>query len=254
MASRQQPSSTQKLAAEIRAWCAAHADPVNANRYARFFTEGYDAWGFLDSKHVFWTEMEPLWFHAHSGLGLPGFLKLGHELCLSGKFEEAGIAIRFLTHCPEPFDATSLPALALWFDGGIRNWAHTDVLCSLVLEPALLAGRISRHDLAPWLDSPHKFQRRAVPVALLKCTDPPQDLLTFITPLMHDPERFVQQGLGWFLRELWKRHPKPVEAFLLKHKDTAPRVIYQYATEKMTAEQKARFRRAKTKPAKSGKL
>ena len=254
MSARRKSSSTEALVAEIRAWCAAHADPVNATRYARYFTEGYDAWGFLDPKHVFWMEMEPQWFQSNASLGLSGFLKLGRELCRSGKYEEASISIRFLTHCPEPFDAQAMPALALWFDGGICNWGHTDVLCGLVLERALLAGRITRHHLAPWLAAPHKFQCRAVPVTLLKSTDPLQELLEFVTPLMHDSERFVQQGLGWFLREHWKRHPKPVEAFLLKHKDTAPRVIYQYATEKMSAEQKARFRRASTKPAKSGKL
>ena len=254
MPARSRAPEAHQLAATIRIWCAAHADPVNATRYARYFTEGYDAWGFLDAKHVFWTEMEPLWFQSHAQLGLTGFLQLGRELCLSGKYEEASIAIRFLTHCQEPFGAQSLPALALWFDGGICNWGHTDVPCALVLEPALLAGRISRHDLAPWLTAPHKFQRRAVPVTLLKCTDPPEELLEFITPLMHDCERFVQQGLGWFLRELWKRHPKPVEALLLRHKDTAPRVIFQYATEKMTAEQKSRFRRTPTKAPKSGKL
>lgn len=245
---------TQRLVTEIRAWCASHAEPANATRYARYFTEGYDAWGFLDPKHVIWTEMEPQWFQAHAHFGLAGFLDLGHELCRSGKYEEASLAIRCLAHCPEPIDARALPQLALWFDGGICNWGHTDVLCGLVLEPALLAGCIARHDLAPWLGAPHKFQRRAVPVTLLKCTDPTQELLDFVTPLMHDPERFVQQGLGWFLREHWKRHPAVLESFLLQHKDTAPRVIYQYATEKMTAEQKARFRRARNNAPKSGKL
>ena len=254
MPSQKRSLIPQKLVAEIRAWCAAHADPVNATSYARYFTEGYDPWGFLDPKHAFWTEMEPHWFQSNAQLGLAGFLDLGRELCRSGKYEEASLAIRFLKHFAESFVSRSLPALALWFDGGICNWGHTDVLCGLVIEPALLAGHISRNDLASWLTSPHKFQRRAVPVALLKSTDPTIELLNFVEPLMHDPERFVQQGLGWFLREQWKRQPEPVEAFLLKHKDTAPRVIFQYATEKMTAVQKARFRRTPTKAPKSGKL
>jgi 3-methyladenine DNA glycosylase AlkD len=53
----------------------------------------------------------------------------------------------------------------------------------------------------------------------------------------------VQQGVGWFLREAWKRQPKPIEDFLLRHKDTAARLIFQYATEKMSAHEKSRFRR-----------
>jgi 3-methyladenine DNA glycosylase AlkD len=71
-------------------------------------------------------------------------------------------------------------------------------------------------------------------------------LVDFIEPLMRDPEKVVQQGLGWFLREAWKRRPKPVEAFLLRHKETAPRVIVKYATEKMDRAGKERFRRTQS--------
>jgi 3-methyladenine DNA glycosylase AlkD len=67
----------------------------------------------------------------------------------------------------------------------------------------------------------------------------------FIESLMMDKEREVHQGVGWFLREAWKIESALVEEFLLKYKDTAPRLIFQYATEKMTPEGKARFRRSK---------
>jgi len=58
-----------------------------------------------------------------------------------------------------------------------------------------------------------------------------------------DPAREVHQGVGWFLREAWKIQPIPVEEFLLKYKDTAPRLIFQYATEKMKPEEKERFKK-----------
>ena len=74
-----------------------------------------------------------------------------------------------------------------------------------------------------------------------------EPLLGFVNALMMDKERFVHQGLGWFLREAWKIHPQPVEEFLLKWKDSAPRKIFQYATEKMSKEQKVRFRAARRK-------
>jgi 3-methyladenine DNA glycosylase AlkD len=64
---------------------------------------------------------------------------------------------------------------------------------------------------------------------------------------MLDPDRVVHLGVGWFLREAWKVNPEPVEAFLLEWKDRAPRLIYQYATEKMTAAQKARFKKGKSR-------
>jgi 3-methyladenine DNA glycosylase AlkD len=60
---------------------------------------------------------------------------------------------------------------------------------------------------------------------------------------MNDPEKPVQQAVGWFLRDAWKVVPKPVEALLLEFVETAPRQIYQTATEKMSPENKVKFRR-----------
>jgi 3-methyladenine DNA glycosylase AlkD len=65
--------------------------------------------------------------------------------------------------------------------------------------------------------------------------------------MMMDPERVVHQGLGWFLREAWKKQAEPAENFLLKWKDSAARLIFQYATEKMALNEKSRFRKEKSK-------
>jgi 3-methyladenine DNA glycosylase AlkD len=62
---------------------------------------------------------------------------------------------------------------------------------------------------------------------------------------MSDPEKFVQKGLGWFLREAWKIHPEKVEDYLMKWKDRCGRTIIQYATEKMDKEYRKRFARSK---------
>ena len=107
---------------------------------------------------------------------------------------------------------------------------------------------IKLEDLSNWRTAPNKFQRRAVPVSmlkLLKSTDNYKTLFDFIEPVMLYPEREVHQGLGWFLREAWKIKKDETEIFLLKWKNTAPRLIFQYATEKMTSEEKIRFRKEK---------
>jgi 3-methyladenine DNA glycosylase AlkD len=82
-------------------------------------------------------------------------------------------------------------------------------------------------------------------LSLIKTRASISSLLDFVRPLMLDQERVVHQGLGWLLREAWKKDPKPVEAFLLEWKETAPRLIFQYATEKMPPASRARFRRGK---------
>jgi 3-methyladenine DNA glycosylase AlkD len=245
------------LAAEVQSYCAANAHPGQANRWARYFKEGYDAWGLLDKNHPVWNEQQANWLERYRDLGLDGFLKLGELLFRSGKYEEGALAIRFLKEHRDQLDAKRFAALGKWFQAGIGNWAHTDVLCGEVIAPLLESRRIELEALAAWRQSKLKYQRRAVPVAmlgLLKAQTDVGPLLDILRPLMMDPEKVVQQGLGWFLRESWKKHPGPVEAFLLEWRDRAPRVIFQYATEKMPAASRARFRRVKTaRPAAGGR-
>jgi hypothetical protein len=237
----------QDLAAEVRAYCVANQDLKEAERYARFFTEGYDAWG-LHKDHPIWTEKERDWLERYAVLGPAGFLKAGEILLASGKYEEGSMAIRFVLRHLESFDAGLVASLEKYFRAGICNWAHTDVLCGQVIAPMLANGRIELASLDPWRASELKFQRRAVPVAMLGLLGSKTaigGLLDFLRPLMLDGERVVQQGLGWFLREAWKKQPKPVEKFLLEWRNQAPRLIFQYATEKMTPTERERFRREK---------
>jgi len=238
----------EALISEVRDYCRTHADPATADRYARYFREGYDAWGLLDKNHPVWTTGKRDWLDRYRRLRLAGFLKAGELLLTSGKFEETSLAIQFVESLRDDFDEKSFRRLGDWFDAGIGNWAHTDALCALVISPLLASGRIPLEALAAWRKSPRKYQRRAVPVGmldLLKTEEKIGVLLGFLRPLMMDPERAVQQGLGWFLREAWKQCPKEVEEFLFEWKDQAPRLIFQYATEKMSASARSRFRAAK---------
>lgn len=236
----------KSIASEIRLFCAENANEKVASRYARFFTEGYDAYGLTREAM---EEHSKKFFEAYKEeLGLDGFLRLGDILLQSGKYEEASFAILFIIPLHSQYTTETLQKLGQWLEAGIRNWAHTDILCSEVLSRFFQRQIVKLDDLSPWRKSPSKWKRRPVPVSmltLLKTVKNHRKLLDFIEPLMMDDDKFVQQGLGWFLREAWKKQPETVEAFLMKWKDSAPRKIYQYATEKMTPENKARFRREK---------
>lgn len=60
-----------------------------------------------------------------------------------------------------------------------------------------------------------------------------------------DSEREFNQGLGWFLRECWKKDRALTEAFLMKWKNNCARLINQYVTEKITKEERLKFRKDK---------
>jgi 3-methyladenine DNA glycosylase AlkD len=227
----------------IRSYCEANADEALVQKYSRYFTEGYDAYGL--SKEAFMTKASDLRNEVHEKLTLEEFRGLGDVLFQSGKYEEGSFAIHISMAYETEFVPDTFQRIGDWLENGVRNWAHTDVLCSELLSIFFNKDICSLDDLSAWRESSSKWKRRAVPVAmveLLKSEKAVEPMLSFVDPMMMDGERFVHQGLGWFLREAWKREPQPVESFLLKWKDTAPRKIFQYATEKMTKEQRARYR------------
>ncbi len=231
------------IADQVNADFAAHTDAAIYAKYSRYFKGGFPGYGlqegYLDST-VALMEQE-------NNFTLKEVLELGDHLFATGKYECGSLAIRLLIARKESFDNSVFHSLKNWFDKYVNNWAHNDYICA-ELTPVLLQKKIIQiKDFDPWKRSESTFTRRAVPVTLLclRKTEMPEVLLDYIEDMMDEQIREVHQGLGWLLREIWKLHPEPVEAFLLKHKQHGARLIYQYACEKMSKEQKERFRREK---------
>jgi 3-methyladenine DNA glycosylase AlkD len=248
------PTDIKKILNEIQKFFAKNKNPENVKKYSKFFKEGYDAYG-LDGKTIE-TKRAELIDKYKDTLGLDGFLELGSELLKSGKYEEASLAVTFPSFFKDQLNKKNLKTFKSWLDKGVQNWAHVDILCAEVIKVMLTAKIINYTDFSEWRYSKSKWTRRAVPVSLLHLIKEKVDhreLLVFITPLMQDDERVVQQGAGWFLREIWKIKPRPAESFLLKYKDTAPRLIIQYATEKMNREEKLKYKADKKKADKKKK-
>ena len=233
-----------ELCEEIRNYCLANADEAVVKKYSRYFKEGYNAYGVSREKYE--EKVDSLLNDKRINIKL--VLSASRHLVKSGKYEETSFAIRLLSEFSDQFTAATFGEIGKWFEIGIINWGHTDAICGLLISKFFEKSIISLEGLSNWRTAMNKYQRRAVPVAmieLLKSTDDYAYLFAFIEPLMLDSERMVHQGLGWFLREAWKLKRKETEAFLLKWKNDAARVIFQYATEKMTSGQKKRFRKEK---------
>jgi 3-methyladenine DNA glycosylase AlkD len=213
-------------------------------KYSRYFKEGYDAYGVTfplmqEKLQSVMKEIAP---------DLKTVLETSRLLLKGTKYEETSFALMMVKALKKYYTPETFEEIGRWFSIGINNWAHADALCSEILSVFLLKKIVDYTALADWRKSANKFQRRAVPVALIKLLkerDDYREFFLFIEPLMMDPAREVHQGCGWFLREAWKKQPLQTAEFLLKYKDTAPRLIFQYATEKMKAEDKIRFRKSK---------
>ena len=230
---------------DIQEFGTKNTNPALVEQYSRYFKEGYDAYG-LSHERVAEKVNEILsWPWTTQKL----IAETSGLLVQSPKYEMTVIAIQLLRSFHKTWAVADFKTVEHWFSLGITNWAQTDYICGELMNLFFKKNLIDLRSVAPWRTAANKFQRRAAVVSLIK----PMKLSTdfspyydFIEPMMHDPAREVHQGLGWFLRETWKIQPEPAEAFLLKFKDSAPRLIFQYATEKMTAEGKERFRRKKS--------
>ena len=236
----------QKIEREIRRFLKANADKAVITKYAKYFKEGYDPYGVAGEKlHPKIDE----WFNiCEEKLSRRQLLSLCDHLLSSGKYEEASIAIEFMVRLRDTYNKSLFNTVGKWFEKYIINWAHCDVACHTVLYPFLADKVIGFKDLLAWTDSPYRWKRRAVPVTMVEDfhkggTANVARAIQVARKLILDPEKVVQQGTGWLLREVWKKSPKKVEDFLFKWKDQAPRLIIQYATEKIDKAKRKKFRR-----------
>lgn len=235
--------TAHELFIELRQYCIDNADEGLVKKYSRYFKGGYDAWGLsqalMDAKKEEFKQRKVLTFDL--------IFETAPLLMKSGKYEETSFALVMLLQLVKDFDHSVFKKLEQWFSIGITNWAHADMLGMIMLPKFLSQNVVNKEDFIPWIKSGYKFQRRCVPVTFIKLlkTTPLEELLSIIDPLMKDSEREVHQGVGWFLREAWKLFPEKTEKYLMKYKDIAPRLIFQYACEKMTSENKLRFKKAK---------
>jgi 3-methyladenine DNA glycosylase AlkD len=233
-----------ELIREIRSYCQANASEEQLQKSQRFFKEEFVGYG-LTAPQVHNKVKDLL----NGGeITLPTVLEAMPILMESLKYEEISFGLLLLNGLWKQYTPETFQSIAQWFSFSITNWAHADTLGMFILPKFLEKKIVQPEDFAPWLNSPYKFQRRCVPVTLIKHIKKTKEVMPsiqFVEKLMSDPEREVHQGMGWFLREAWKISPSEVEPFLLKYKETAPRLIIQYACEKMTAENKLRFRKSK---------
>jgi 3-methyladenine DNA glycosylase AlkD len=237
-------ATSDELVNLIRQFCRENGDPAMVKKYSRFFKEGFDAYGLNDKAYDRCTEL----ITGDQDISLAMALDMAPSLLKSGKYEETFFAIRFVkSHVPE-FKSDTLKKLEKWFDYGIVNWAHADVLSGDIFPIFLQKDIVPLAAFEHWRRSNNKFQRRSAAVTLIKLQKDEKNFkryFEFIELLMTDDAREVHQGVGWFLREAWKLRKIETEKFLLKWKNKAPRLIFQYACEKMTPEEKKRFRKEK---------
>lgn len=108
------------------------------------------------------------------------------------------------------------------------SWAIADHAC-MAGQKRLLADPARLDDVTAWTMSNHMWRRRAalvitLPWARLRYAEPDdiarrERVLTWAAGYVADDEWFIQKAVAWWLRDLSKRDPARVTAFLDAHGD-----------------------------------
>ena len=217
-----------ELYKDIKNFCIENSDPKNVEKYSRYFKGGFNGFGLASGL----IENKVIEYKNQGILNLKLVYDVSRLLIPEEKYELPSFGFHLLNSFSKEFNFETFKQIESWFDLGINNWAHADGICQFFFPVLWKKEIIKLENLLEWIKSENKFQRRCVPVSmirLLKYSSVNQKMFNFINPLMMDKEREVHQGLGWFLRECWKKDKIKTEEFLLKWKNTCARLIIQYA-------------------------
>ncbi len=201
----------------------AHADPARAAEMAAYHKQTREVLGL---SNALTGELAEIW---RKSLDQPGLVALAQGLWASDIFEARIAAGKlFVQARMRPDDAAAwdcITGLVPDFD----SWAIADAVAMggqkrLLQDPARL------DDLEPWITSDHMWTRRAALVFTLPFTKARHPtpieqaararVLGWCEALAPDRDWFIQKAIAWWLRELSKREPERVAAWLAAHGHT----------------------------------
>ena len=116
---------------------------------------------------------------------------------------------------------------------GIDNWGDVDAFGCYIAGPAFREDQLTLDDLRRWAASEDRWWRRAALVSTVPLNNTARGgrgdarrTLAVCDHLRHDRDDMVVKAMSWALRELAKKDPRRVEAYLNKHQEElAPRVL-----------------------------
>ncbi|HEX8792335.1 MAG TPA: DNA alkylation repair protein [Polyangiaceae bacterium] len=130
----------------------------------------------------------------------------------------------------EPTDGPWLGELAR----SAACWAHVDWLVTKVIAPLLQDDRSLPSLVRRWARDDSFWVRRTALLAQLPALRRGGGDFALFTeiaaPMLEEREFFIRKAIGWVLREVSKKRPKLVQAFLAKHRARCSGVTLREAT------------------------
>lgn len=177
--------------------------------------------------------------------------------CEEMELKTVGVELLYRARKRLPDDVVD--ALAQLFDDGyVKEWATCDGLSGRVLRHLVVRDVALKKRVVAWSKAKNDWRQRASAVAFVneaKHGAYDDDVIEVCSRIVKNPDRFVQLGCGWALRELSLVDRKRVLAFIDDNAQYLSREGLRYALEKtpakLRAEVMARHKSANVAHAKS---
>jgi len=170
-----------------------------------------------------------------SHLDIDTKISLAHELISTKYMEQKEFGIKILGKNVKMLNVKHLPQLET-FLAHINDWATCDSFSSKVMGELIKQDSAVGKMIRPWKDSTNLWQQRSGCVSFLKTAKQgkhKETIFKICQTCVKSPERFVQLGNGWVLRELGVHYEDEVVHFIKSNYDSFSREGLRYAIEKM---------------------
>ena len=117
---------------------------------------------------------------------------------------------------------TLWPVVRGWTER-VDNWCHADGLASLYSWILASDPDAVYPQLGKWNRAEDQWQRRISLVSLIHCSGkkaafvPLDRVLPLVTACLSDERQYVQNAVGWVLREMARAHPREIRAYIDGH-------------------------------------
>ena len=163
-------------------------------------------------------------------------LELAERLTPAGDWERI-VAYELVAYHPGAMRALTPRRLRV-LGRGMDSWGHVDTFACYLAGPAWREGQVPDAVVQAWCRSDDRWWRRAALVCTVALNIPARGgrgdaarTLSVVALLLEDRDEMVVKAVSWALRELAKRDPKAVKAFLAKHEESlAPKIKREVAT------------------------